>query len=121
VRSDQGRRIRQRLLALPDVERTQTCEFCGTLSLPVADFQATLRVTPVIDGGRVFVEWWATFDCEPARRAEISAILSGWFAKWCESLRARLEGRSAALATEAPDSDAEQAKFGLIYRLWLRD
>ena len=35
-------------------------------SLPVTDFQATLRITPVVDGDRAFVEWWATFDCEAA-------------------------------------------------------
>ena len=117
----EGRRIRQRLLALSDVERTQTYEFCGPPSLPMADFQATLRVTPVVDGGRAFVEWWAIFDCEPESREDIATTLSGWFAKWLESLRAHLETPSAATATEVPDSDPQQGKFGLVYRLWLRD
>ena len=117
----QGRRIRQRLLALSDVERTQTYEFCDTPTLPVADFRATLRVTPVVDGGRAFVEWWANFDCEPDRRAELSATLEGWFAKWLESLRAHLDGLSAATAEEVPDSGSERPKIGLVYRLWLRD
>jgi hypothetical protein len=87
-----GRRIRQRLLALSDIEPTQSYEFCGPASLPVADFQATLRVTPVIDGDRAFVEWWATFDCQPDERDEIAATLRGWFAKWLESLRGQVEG-----------------------------
>src|SRR5882757_6644097 len=52
------RRIRQRLLALSDVERSQSYEFCSAPSLPMTDFSATLRITPVVDGDRAFVEWW---------------------------------------------------------------
>ena len=37
----QGRRIRQRLLAQSDVERSQTYEFCGAATLPMTDYQAT--------------------------------------------------------------------------------
>ncbi len=44
----QERRIRQRLLALSDVERSQSYEFCGPPSLPVTGFRATLRITPVV-------------------------------------------------------------------------
>jgi hypothetical protein len=86
----QERNIRQRLLALSDTERSQTYEFCGAASLPVTDFQATLRITPVVDGDRAFVEWWATFDCEAARRDELTGILRSSFGKWLESLRASL-------------------------------
>jgi len=85
-----GRHIRQRLLALSDVERSLAYEFCGEPSLPVTAFKATLRVTPVIDGDRAFVEWWADFDCEPARRDELAGTLRGWFAEWLESLRTAL-------------------------------
>jgi len=88
------RQIRQRLLALSDVERAQTYEFCGIPSLPVEGFQATLRVTPVVDGDRSFVEWWASFDCDPARREELAATLRGWFATWLESLRRTLAAGS---------------------------
>ena len=86
----QGRQIRQRLLALSDADRSQTYEFCSEPSLPISSFQATLRVTPVIDGDGAFVEWWADFDCEPARREELVTTLRGWFAGWLESLRAVL-------------------------------
>jgi Polyketide cyclase / dehydrase and lipid transport len=85
-----GSHIRQRLLALSDAERTQTYEFCGAPSLPVDDFQATLRITEVVDGDRSFVEWWADFDCDPARRDELTGTLRGWFAEWLESLRRTL-------------------------------
>jgi polyketide cyclase/dehydrase/lipid transport protein len=84
------RHIRQRLLALSDLERSQTYGFCGAASLPVTDFQATLRVTPVVDGDRSFVEWWATFDCDPAQVEAHAATLSSWFGNWLESLRRTL-------------------------------
>jgi Polyketide cyclase / dehydrase and lipid transport len=83
----QERRIRQRLLAQSDVERSQTYEFCGAPSLPVTGFQATLRITPIVDGDGAFVEWWATFDCDAAGRDELVGTLRGWFGKWLESLR----------------------------------
>ena len=53
----------------------------------MTDFRGTLRITPVVDGDRAFVEWWATFDCEAGRRDELIATLQGWFGKWLESLR----------------------------------
>ena len=81
------RRIRQRLLAQSDIECFQTYEFAGPATLPMTDFKATLRVTPVIDGNRAFVEWWANFDCEAAARAELTQTLAGWFEIWLESLR----------------------------------
>jgi hypothetical protein len=88
-----GRTIRQRLLALSDTERLQTYGFCGAPSLPVEAFEATIRVTPVVDGDRSFVEWWAHFDCEPGRRDELTGTLRGWFAQWLESLRTTLDRR----------------------------
>jgi hypothetical protein len=75
----QGREIRQRLLALSDVERAQ------------------------VYGDGAFVEWWANFDCESARRNELAGTLRAWFAKWLESLRASLGdgmGRDTAVEGE---------------------
>ena len=83
----QERRVRQRLLALSDPERSQSYEFCGPPSLPIMDFLATICIAEVSDDDRAFVEWWATFDCEPDRRDGLIATLRGWFAKWLVSLR----------------------------------
>jgi len=91
----QGRQIRQRLLAQSDVERSQTYEFCEAPTLPVTGFRATLRVTPVVDGDRTFVEWWADFDCDSGRRDELTGTLQSWFGKWLESLRQSMEVGSA--------------------------
>jgi hypothetical protein len=90
----QGRRIRQRLLALSDIERSQSYAFCGEAPMAVQDYRATLRILPVIDGGHAFVEWSATFDCQPERRAEWTVFFRDAFRGWLESLRRHMEGRS---------------------------
>ena len=114
----QGRHIRQRLLALSDTERSQTYEFCGEPTLPISSFQASLRITPVVDGDSAFVEWWADFDCEAARREELAATLQGWFANWLESLRTVVAGGTG----REPDSDVDWRPsihgVGPIRRLW---
>ena len=101
----QGRQIRQRLLAQSDVERSQTYEFCEAPTLPMTGFRATLRVTPVTDGDRAFVEWWADFDCEADRRGELTETLRGWFGKWLESLRQSM-GTGLARFPAGAGSDA---------------
>ena len=113
-----GRHIRQRLLALSDVERSQTYEFCGAASLPVTGFRATLRITPVVDGDVAFVEWWADFDCEESRRDELAATLRGWFATWLESLRAA-SGSAPRWHAEGPEPWRPSIHgSGPIRRLW---
>jgi len=67
-------------------------EFCGAPALPVTDYQSTIRVSPVVDGERAFVEWSATFDCDAGRRGELTATLAGSFEKWLESLRDIMAG-----------------------------
>ena len=90
-----GVRRRQKLLALSDTERSQTYGFASEPPLHTRDFRATIRVTPVVDDGRAFVEWWATFDCDLDRYDERTAFFRDAFAGWLESLRRHL-GRHTA-------------------------
>lgn len=59
-----GDRLREKLLGLSDYDM-----FCtyGILEspMPLTNYIATLRLTPVTDGERTFIEWTAEFDCEP--------------------------------------------------------
>jgi hypothetical protein len=91
-----GRTIRQRLLAQSDVERSQAYAFAEEGALPVENYSATIRVTPVVDGDRAFVEWWATFDCDSVQRGEHVSFYRNAFAGWLESLRRPLGGRARA-------------------------
>jgi hypothetical protein len=97
----QNRQIRQRLPAQSDVERSQTYEFCGAAPLPVTGFQATLRITPIVDGDRAFVEWWATLDCDTSRRDELAGTLRSSFGKWLETLRGTLGSPPSGLPEAA--------------------
>ena len=85
-----NRHVRQELLALSDIERSMSYRFAGVSPLPVENFQATIQITPVVDGGRAFVEWWATFDCDNAARDERIGSYRDAFAGWLESLRRHL-------------------------------
>ena len=58
-----GTHIRERLLSHSDEERSYTYNFEKT-PFDVDNYCATIRVTPVTDGGKSFVEWWTTFDCD---------------------------------------------------------
>ena len=40
--------------------------------MPLTDYVATLRLTPVTDGDRCFIEWSADFQCEPDVEAELT-------------------------------------------------
>lgn len=84
-----GAHMRQRLLAHSDLDRFYTFVLCDPS--PMRNYQATLRVTPVVDGDSAFVEWWATFDCVPDEEAQWMAFLEqDGFPKWLGSLRADL-------------------------------
>jgi hypothetical protein len=48
-------------------------------------------VTPVVDGDRAFVEWWATFDCPVPELDGWTARFTEAFATWLGSLRATLD------------------------------
>ncbi|MEA2671467.1 MAG: hypothetical protein QOG45_1687 [Chloroflexota bacterium] len=85
-------RIRQQLVAHSDIDRSYTYDAREPYRFPVQNFRATLRVTPIVDGSRAFVEWWATFDCAPDERDRWTAYFEHeGFATWLRSLRARLE------------------------------
>ena len=84
--------LRQRLLAHSDSERSYTYELCEPVPFPVQNYRATLRITPIVDGERAFVEWWATFDCAPEELARWTRhFRDDGFAKWLAALR--LHGR----------------------------
>ena len=84
--------IRQQLLAHSDRDRFQTYTFCEPIPYPLRNYEATLRVTPIVDGNRDFVEWWATFDCETSEYDHWTEFFVSSFAKWLSSLRLHIEG-----------------------------
>ena len=57
-----GDRIREQLLGLSDYDMFCTYAILES-PMPLENYVATLRLTPITDGDRVFAEWTAEFDC----------------------------------------------------------
>jgi len=67
-----GDRIREQLLGLSDYDMFCTYAILES-PMPLDNYVATLRLTPVTDGERTFAEWNAEFDCDPADEADLVA------------------------------------------------
>jgi hypothetical protein len=66
-----GDRIREKLLGLSDYEMFCTYSILES-PMGVENYVATLRLTPVTDGDKTFLEWSADFDCAPGRETELT-------------------------------------------------
>ena len=73
---DGGGAIRERLLALSDYDYSCSYEILES-PMGVEHYVATLKLTPVTDGGRCFAEWSAEFECAPGREQELSESIGG--------------------------------------------
>jgi Polyketide cyclase / dehydrase and lipid transport len=65
-----GDTLREKLLGLSDYDMFCTYSILES-PMGVENYIATLRLTPVTDGERTFIEWSAEFDCPPDREAEL--------------------------------------------------
>ncbi len=69
-----GGHLREQLLALSDVDHSFTYSILVS-PMPVKDYVATFRLTPITVGNLTFAEWWADFNVtsgtEQAMAAEI--------------------------------------------------
>ncbi len=71
-----GGMIREKLLALSDFDYSCVYEILES-PMGVENYVATLKVTPITDGNRSFVEWSAEFDCDEGREHELSELIGG--------------------------------------------
>lgn len=86
-RLQNGDRIREQLLGLSDHDYTCTYAILES-PMPLNDYVATLRLTPVSDGDRTFIEWSAEFDCAPDDEAGlVEGISSNVFQGGFDSLK----------------------------------
>ena len=82
-----GGLIRERLLALSDYDYTCVYEILES-PMGVTNYVATIKLTPVTDGGRTFAEWTAEFDCASGREAELTqSIGQGVFQAGFDALK----------------------------------
>jgi hypothetical protein len=69
-----GGLIRERLLALSDYDYSCTYEILES-PMGVTNYVATLKLTPVTDGTRSFIEWSAEFECDEGRENELMQLI----------------------------------------------
>ncbi|NKB15883.1 MAG: SRPBCC family protein [Sphingomonadales bacterium] len=90
-----GGRLREQLLALSDYDMSCTYSILES-PMGVTNYVATLKLIPITDGNRTFIEWTADFDCPPARTAElVETIGRGVFQAAFDTLKSRLGGRGS--------------------------
>ena len=65
-----GEGLREQLLGLSDYDLLCTYSILES-PMGVENYVATLRLTPITDGNRTFIEWSAEFDCAPEAEAEL--------------------------------------------------
>ncbi len=65
-----GDNLREQLLGLSDFDKFYTYTILES-PMPLSDYVATLRLTPVTEGDRCFIEWSADFQCAPENEAEL--------------------------------------------------
>ena len=84
-----GSEVRERLVALDD--DAKLCAYALEQgSMPVRNYRGIIRVSPVTDGDRSFVEWSAEFDCDPAVEEQMVGVFGdGIFKSGLDALRAR--------------------------------
>lgn len=71
---DDGGNIREQLLTLSDKEHTCTYSILES-PMPVEDYVATLRLVPITDGNRTYIEWSAEFDCPAAEETPMRELI----------------------------------------------
>jgi hypothetical protein len=88
-----GGNIREQLVTLSDYDYSCTYTILES-PMGVSNYVATLKLTPITDGGRSFVEWSAEFDCPPAREAELAGMIgTDVFQGGFDALKRQFAGR----------------------------
>ncbi|RBI84973.1 SRPBCC family protein [Rhodosalinus halophilus] len=87
-----GDRIREKLLGLSDYDMFCTYSILES-PMPLTDYVATLRLTPVTDGDRTFAEWTAEFDCaEEEAEGLVTGIGNDVFQAGFSALKRQMTG-----------------------------
>ncbi|MGE5215332.1 MAG: SRPBCC family protein [Nitrospirota bacterium] len=64
VTQTDGEVFREVLVALSDAEHSYSYTFAGS-PVPVRNHLTTIRVLPITDGDRAYIEWCSRFDIDP--------------------------------------------------------
>lgn len=91
-RLQNGDRLREKLLGLSDYDMFFTYSILES-PMPLTDYLATMRLTPISDGDRTFVEWTAEFECAAEAAADlVDGIGNNVFQAGFDALKRQLAG-----------------------------
>ncbi len=85
VTQTDGAVFREVLVALSDAERSYSYTFVGS-PVPVRDHRTTLRVLPITDGDRSYVEWSSRFEIAPEHETQLVELMNRNFLAGLRSL-----------------------------------
>lgn len=80
-----GEVFREVLVALSDAERFYSYTFVAS-PVPVREHRTTLRVWPITDGDRSYVEWSSRFEIDPGHEAQLVELMNQNFLAGLRSL-----------------------------------
>ena len=87
-----GDNIREQLLGLSDYDLFCTYAILES-PMPLSDYIATLRLTPVTDGERSFAEWSAEFNCSAEDESDlVNGIATNVFQGGFDALKRHFGG-----------------------------
>jgi hypothetical protein len=75
VTQTDGEVFREVLIALSDAERSYSYTSVGS-SVPVRNHLTTLRVAPITDGDRSYIEWSSRFEIDPKYEAQLVELMN---------------------------------------------
>lgn len=91
-RLQDGGFLREKLLALSDFDFSVTYAILES-PMGVENYTATLKLAPITDGDKTFMEWSAEFDCDPAREGDlVQTIGNDVFQAAFDNLKSRFGG-----------------------------
>jgi polyketide cyclase/dehydrase/lipid transport protein len=85
-----GEIFREVLVALSDAERSYSYTFVSA-PVPVRNHQTTLRVSPITDGDRSYVEWSSRFEIDPQYEAQLVDLMNQNFLAGLRALSEKLK------------------------------
>jgi len=71
-----GQKIKEKLLALSDIDHTYSYSIEEATKAPIEDFIATMQLLQITDGDCTYIEWTAEFDCAPEDEEDMVELFS---------------------------------------------
>jgi hypothetical protein len=90
VTQKDGAVFREILVALSDAERSYSYTFVGS-PVPVRNHRTTLRLLPITDGNRSYVEWSSRFEIDAEYEASLVELMNRNFLDGLQSLAAKVK------------------------------